>query len=502
MDEQLTAPFPYYGGKRRAAPEVWRRFGQVETMIEPFGGSLAVTLACPWGARPREIVNDLDGFIPNFWRAVVNDPAAVARYADWHTSHLDLIARKRYCLAALPELQERLMDDADWFDAKVAGYWVWCVSNDIGLFSERIALPDLAAGNGADNRRPSIKNTTGGRGVAAQAGGGNNITRRRPSVKHNASGHGVAAQVGDKRRPHINTDNSGLGVAAQGLATRPVVPHKPGGQGVAAQVITGSAPHIKSPAGGQGITAQRRAYPEPNRSRPAIFNNAGAGISAQTRRDYGNGNRNSIPFVTGRQGINTEGRGMPRATSRGANGIAAQMAAYKSPDNTLDGGRRTGNGDRLLPTMNALADRLFRTYILCKDWQTLCSPSVLGLTPSDLASGRKPYCGIFLDPPYATAGRGGDLYRIDSLDIAHRVKAWAIRMGSNPLIRIALCGYRDDYDGFPEGWTAYSWSTSQIRMGGKASAYSREEVIWFSPHCLNPADGPAVEQGSFMDLLG
>ena len=28
-DEALVAPFPYFGGKRRVAAEVWRRFGDV-----------------------------------------------------------------------------------------------------------------------------------------------------------------------------------------------------------------------------------------------------------------------------------------------------------------------------------------------------------------------------------------------------------------------------------------------------------------------------------------
>jgi len=38
----LAAPFPYFGGKRRAAPIVWRRLGDPSGYVEPFAGSAAV----------------------------------------------------------------------------------------------------------------------------------------------------------------------------------------------------------------------------------------------------------------------------------------------------------------------------------------------------------------------------------------------------------------------------------------------------------------------------
>lgn len=43
----LVAPFPYFGGKRQVAAEVWARFGEVTNYVEPFAGSLAVLLARP-----------------------------------------------------------------------------------------------------------------------------------------------------------------------------------------------------------------------------------------------------------------------------------------------------------------------------------------------------------------------------------------------------------------------------------------------------------------------
>ena len=52
----LKAPFPYYGGKARLAPQIWERLGNPEVYVEPFAGSLACLLARPDGPGPREIV--------------------------------------------------------------------------------------------------------------------------------------------------------------------------------------------------------------------------------------------------------------------------------------------------------------------------------------------------------------------------------------------------------------------------------------------------------------
>ena len=58
---QLSAPFPYYGGKARIALAVWRELGDVTVYAEPFAGSLAVLLASE--PHRREIVCDTDGHI-------------------------------------------------------------------------------------------------------------------------------------------------------------------------------------------------------------------------------------------------------------------------------------------------------------------------------------------------------------------------------------------------------------------------------------------------------
>jgi DNA adenine methylase len=120
----LLSPFPYFGGKRMVAADVWLRLGSPAQYIEPFCGSAAVLLACPSPAA-LEVVCDGSGFIANFWRAVKHKPAAVAQWADYPVSHIDLGARHGWLMAQRNRLGEGL-HDPDWpGDPKVAGWWLW-----------------------------------------------------------------------------------------------------------------------------------------------------------------------------------------------------------------------------------------------------------------------------------------------------------------------------------------------------------------------------------------
>jgi hypothetical protein len=81
MNEILKSPFPYWGGKRKVAAEIWKRFGVVDNYVEPFFGSGAVLLGCPRPAH-TETVNDADGLLSNFWRAL-RDEGEHVMPADW-----------------------------------------------------------------------------------------------------------------------------------------------------------------------------------------------------------------------------------------------------------------------------------------------------------------------------------------------------------------------------------------------------------------------------------
>ena len=156
----LKAPFPYFGGKSRVAPIVWDAFGGVRNYVEPFFGSGAVLLARPdWQPGMTETVNDMDGYLCNFWRAIQHDPEQTAHYADWPVSELDLHARHKWLIEQRP-IVERLRAEPDYFDVKIAGYWVWGLCAWIGpgwTFADVRQLPHLGdAGVGINRRLPYL----------------------------------------------------------------------------------------------------------------------------------------------------------------------------------------------------------------------------------------------------------------------------------------------------------------------------------------------------------
>jgi site-specific DNA-adenine methylase len=124
----LSAPFPWFGGKRKVADAVWQRFGRVVNYVEPFFGSGAVLLGRPSPFDGNETINDLDGYVANFWRAVKHAPEDVAEFADNPVNENDLHARHVWLLQKRETLQSSLEGDPDFFDAKIAGYWVWGVA--------------------------------------------------------------------------------------------------------------------------------------------------------------------------------------------------------------------------------------------------------------------------------------------------------------------------------------------------------------------------------------
>ena len=231
----LKPPYPWFGGKAKIAPVIWRAFGEISNYSEPFFGGGAVFLARPgWTAETRwtETVNDINAWLTNFWRAVKADPETVAEYAADPVSELDLHARGDALFYKGVKLSERhdkatllpdafceaLRSDPEWYDAKVAGWWVWGQSSWIGDNWGRMecrSLPALASGceginrvwrsrpsltqNGIHRKRPSL--ASGGKGINREVSG--EIERKRPYLSR--GGRGVARQM-----PHVA--NIGQGV--------------------------------------------------------------------------------------------------------------------------------------------------------------------------------------------------------------------------------------------------------------------------------------------------
>lgn len=124
--------FPYFGGKSPVADIVWRALGDVPNYVEPFFGSGAVLFLRPGGPGHIETVNDADGLVANFWRAVQQRPDEAAFYADNPVNECDLHARHLWLIGNRERITERLMGDADFCDPKAAGWWAWGMSCWIG----------------------------------------------------------------------------------------------------------------------------------------------------------------------------------------------------------------------------------------------------------------------------------------------------------------------------------------------------------------------------------
>lgn len=127
----LAAPFPYFGGKSLACAAVWAALGDPENYVEPFAGSAAMLLGRQ-NVGKVETINDADGLVANFWRAVSLDAGEVAKHADWPTNEADLFARHSWLVRNASGLLERLHADPDYYDAKAAGWWCWGACNWIG----------------------------------------------------------------------------------------------------------------------------------------------------------------------------------------------------------------------------------------------------------------------------------------------------------------------------------------------------------------------------------
>ena len=263
----------------------------------------------------------MNGLLCNFWRAVKFDPEQTAHWAQWPTVHLDLTARHKWLVEWGSGNVDALREDPEYYDAKVAGWWCWGVSNWIGGgFCDAVEPHD---------KRPSIQ---------PKKGGGRGISAQRKGLAHD--------QI-----PHVKNVDGGSGVQAQrkGLVHDkiPHVKHKPGGQGIQPQrkqVEHDQRPHVKVNPGGQGIQAQRTDLVH-DKIPIVQVNSGGRGVQAQ-RKDI---IHDKIPIVQVRAG----GRG-----------VSAQREISVSE------------------WFEALSARLYKTVILNRDWKSGTSPSILGNTAS------------------------------------------------------------------------------------------------------------------------
>jgi DNA adenine methylase len=191
--EPLKAPFPWFGGKSKAAPLVWEYLGtDIRNYVEPFFGSGAILLNMPDEVKCWAVVNDLDGLIANFWRAIAADPETVAKYADSQVNEVDLQARHQHLVNNKQAITEKLKADPEFFDAKLAGWWAWgcCCWIGSGWCVDK-KIPHLGdGGRGVNKKIPHLGD--GGRGVNKKiphlGDGGQGVNKQIPHLGDGGQG--------------------------------------------------------------------------------------------------------------------------------------------------------------------------------------------------------------------------------------------------------------------------------------------------------------------------
>lgn len=191
MSEYLRAPFPWFGGKSKAAELIWSRLGHdIGSYVEPFLGSCATYLNRPAEFDGWVTLNDLDGNVANFWRSVQQSPEATAEAAANPVFEVDLHARHLALVSGAAQHAERMMADADYHDPKLAGWWAWGACVWIGS--------GWCAGDGPWHAEPDAEGVAsftlgdGGKGVNRQlphlGDGGRGVNRKLPHLGNGGKG--------------------------------------------------------------------------------------------------------------------------------------------------------------------------------------------------------------------------------------------------------------------------------------------------------------------------
>ncbi len=463
MPEVLKAPYPWMGGKARVADYVWSRLGNVSNYCEPFMGSLAVLLRRPadhFGNGYRvETCNDLNQYIVNVWRAVQRDPDAVAAHADNPVFEADLHARHQWLVRSseVAAWRKRFATDPDYYDAKIAGFWVWgaCAWIGSGWCAEGVDWQQTqrrdSVGQDADGippltaKRTALGNRRGDTSAVASPTGRPQLTDQFDIGRGVNANGALSAQV-----PRISELGVGVNANAEGAELSSQVP-----------LLSG---------GGDGVYS----------------------VPAAQIRDLSGGFGGGGMGVNGSKNVGAESLQIPLLSHTPLPGVCADAT-----HGTCDARRAW-----LIDWMRRLSDRLRLVRTCYGHWSRICD--------SDSTLTRLGTTGVFLDPPYpvrrsddGTASRADNLYSTDKgsdlNELRDEVLAWCVKWGGDAEIRVALCAYEGDgYEPLSAlGWTVHEWEANggygnQGRKGNGKAANAKRERIYFSPACVPVARAPSL----------
>jgi site-specific DNA-adenine methylase len=213
MSKSYKSLFPYFGGKSEISAEVWKLLGPVKNYVEPFLGSGAVYFTSPFDHTST--LNDFSGHMVNLWRSIKRDHAAVAEEASYLIGEHDVHACEVEALNKSDELTRRLEGDIEFYDPKLAGRYLWGLSNKIGSFAVDEG-PWVVIDGVLTDKRTLVDAAVEGVGISREMPCSTNkgVTRQIP----NACGRGVSRQI------------PVLGTAGTGISRK--IPSMGGGRGV------------------------------------------------------------------------------------------------------------------------------------------------------------------------------------------------------------------------------------------------------------------------------
>lgn len=152
--QTLKPPFSYYGGKTSLAPKIAELLPAHSHYVEPFAGSLAVLLAKD--VSQGETVNDLDGDLVAFWRALRDQPEELERACaltphsreEYASACEDLtgltdIERARLVFVRLTQGRSHSMKPTGWWYRKNHGSHAHTPADYLNSYAAR--LEDVAA---------------------------------------------------------------------------------------------------------------------------------------------------------------------------------------------------------------------------------------------------------------------------------------------------------------------------------------------------------------------
>jgi hypothetical protein len=324
------------------------------------------------------------------------------------------------------------MSDPDYFDPKVAGWWVWGQCLWIG--SGWCQRPEWKG------RAHCVRSA---RGLHANGTNADFIVdwRCRPDLS-SPNGRGNDAST-DSRPQKLRADRSG------------------GRTGLLSDSVQES---IDNPHGLVGVESHHK-------KRPVLSHGGGRRVLRHGEHDDAVKVSRKRPLLTGKgQGVGVNKVSLSRqivdlAGNDGAVGRGLHATGFDL---------RTGG---VYAYMHALATRLRRVRVCCGDWSRVVTPAVTTCIATT---------AVFLDPPYHAPGiERSAVYTHDTDTIWRETRDWAVENGENPALRIALCGYEGDHE-IPDSWECVEWKAA----GGygrsvRGRANRERERIWFSPHCLS-----------------